>query len=268
MDIAFDPLVYYKSYPSKVILRPGYPARAQYKSTLMWDLYGKQIMRSLGRINSYADIGGCFGFGANAMAFHISKLQGKYPKTKVFEISSDFIEIGRQLFPYIEFVQESFIREKPSKEIFDLVSMFDVIEHIPCPESFLLSASNRAKFALLKTPMETGGDWFGAKPPTKQGNEHPDGHINFFTPRDYIKLLTNNGWELVSGKSIFSIVSQSNRQVLVPEDQYQKSPLKRIGINLLYRGFVPNYLRRNILGLGDYICLVKSLNLCSEESPE
>jgi hypothetical protein len=187
MDIAFDPLEYYKSYPSKVILRPGYPARAQYKSALMWDLYGKQIIRSLGKVQSYADIGGCFGFGANAMAFHISKSQEGYPKTKVFEISSDFIETGRQLFPYIEFVQESFTKEKPSKEIFDLVSMFDVIEHIPRPELFLSNASSRAKYALLKTPMETGGDWFGAKAPAKQGNEHPDGHINFFNPRDYIE---------------------------------------------------------------------------------
>lgn len=87
------------------------------------------------------------------MAFQISKSQGTYPKTKVFEISTNFIEIGRQLFPYIEFVQENFIKEKTSKEIFDLVSMFDVIEHIPSPGSFLLSASYRAKFALLKTPM-------------------------------------------------------------------------------------------------------------------
>ncbi len=58
----FDPQEYYSSYPSRVILRPGYPARAQYRSTLLWNLYGHIIINSLGSINTYADI---FGFGAN-----------------------------------------------------------------------------------------------------------------------------------------------------------------------------------------------------------
>ena len=37
----FDPEKFYESYPAKVMLRPGYPTRAQFKSTLMWNLFGE-----------------------------------------------------------------------------------------------------------------------------------------------------------------------------------------------------------------------------------
>lgn len=74
----------------------------------MWDLYGKVIMKELCQVNSYADIGGCFGFGANSMAFHIKKNQGKYLELKVFEISFKFATLGKQFFPYIDFVLQDF----------------------------------------------------------------------------------------------------------------------------------------------------------------
>lgn len=261
--MAFDPLKYYESYPSKVILRPGYPARAQYKSTLLWDLYGKKIVSSLGKISNYADIGGCFGFGANAMAFHINDLQGEYPQTKVFELSSDFIKVGKELFPYIDFVQGNILEGEGSKEIFD---MFDVIEHIPEPESFLSGIADRARFALLKTPMETGGDLFGAKPPVKQGSEHPDGHVNFFTPKKYIQLLDKSGWELIDGKFVSSIVNLSNERVLMPEQSlykdYSLKPLLSRGLSdFIHSGIIPYYFMRKILGGGDHICLIKSRKL-------
>ena len=106
MPTSFNPENFYSSYPPKVILRPGYPSRAQYKSTLLWSLFGKIVMKKLhNQCINYADIGGCFGFGANAMSYHIFHSQKSYPATKVFEISPDFISIGKQLFPNIEFIR-------------------------------------------------------------------------------------------------------------------------------------------------------------------
>ncbi len=253
----FDPHEYYSSYPTKIILRPGYPARAQYKSTLLWKLYGHRIMNSLGRINTYADIGGSFGFGANAMAYQISKYQGEYPKTKVFEISPDFITIGKQLFPYIDFIQEDFCSWNETSEIFDLITIFDVIEHIQDPMSFLSKAANRFRYALLKTPLETGGDWFGAKPPIKQGNEHEDGHINFFTPKTYVELLEKSGLEMITGRFVTTILPANTEEVLTPEDIAQSSSIKRKG-RILIKNLIPNYFIRKIFGGGNYLCLVRS----------
>lgn len=36
----FNPAEFYDSYPLKIILRPGYPTRSSYKSTIMWKIFG------------------------------------------------------------------------------------------------------------------------------------------------------------------------------------------------------------------------------------
>lgn len=240
----FDPREFYSSYPCKVILRPGYPARAQYKSTLLWKLYGKKIFDSMGNIDTYADIGGCFGFSANSMAFNIFQHQGYYPKTMVFEIADDFITIGKQLFPYIDFVQGDFSSWKGSPSTFDLITMFDVIEHIPNPLSFLSLAAYNFKFALLVTPLETSGEWFGSKPPNKQGYEHNDGHINFFTKDAYLELLDQSGFKLIEGKRVITFVPRYANDVLEPEMmsyRIDRPIIKKFGEFLISLGLIPDY---------------------------
>ena len=259
MTSEFDVQKYYESYPCRVILRPGYPARASYKSMFMWDHYNHQIISSLKEIHTYADIGGCFGFGANSMAFQIFKFQGNYPETKVFEISSDFINIGKRLFPYIDFIQNDFRSGKEIQEVFDLVTMFDVIEHIPDPISFLSVVASHARFALIITPMEAGGIWFWKRHPIKQGTEHEDGHVNFFTPETYLELLKKSGLELINGRCVHAIAPQNAENILYLETTSHKKPLaKRIGITLLDYKLLPYYLVRKIYGGGVYICLVRS----------
>jgi hypothetical protein len=258
-ETIFDPMEYYSSYPGRIIFRPGYPARAQYKSTLMWDLYGKYIMRELGQVNSYADIGGCFGFGANAMAFHISKSQNNYPETKVFEIASDFITTGKQVFPYIDFIQQKFNTWEGNPSIFDLVTLFDVIEHVSNPEVFLSEMALRTRLALLNTPMETTGEWLGGTPPTEQGENHPDGHINFFTPKSYVNLLKKSGLEIVSKQLVPSIVPFGTRRILAPEISSGLGTIKSSVITALSHSVIPYTFLRKVVGGGNFLCLVKSV---------
>lgn len=282
---SFDPAEYYRSYPKKVIMRPGYPARAQFKSTLMWQLFGKQILRELGEIKYYGDIGGCFGFGANSMAFQISECQGYYPKTVVFEISSEFITIGKLLFPYINFVEGEFINWNGSPDTFDLVTLFDVVEHIYNPKPFLQNLSLRAKFVLLKTPMETTGEWFGSCPSAGQGNDHPDGHLNFFNPASYTKMINDSGFQIIKSYLRRSIVPRGAKMVLMPEDMCHNMVLKsrtknheQLSMNkLLNYKLITQYLKniirrgselllpfrfsRYYLGWGEHLCLARSKKL-------
>ncbi len=270
MNDLFDPNIFYDSYPSRVILRPGYPARAQYKSTFMWDLYGQFIMKKLGKVETYADIGGCFGFSANAMAFNIASDQDKYPETKVFEIASDFVKIGKQLFPNIDFIQEDFSKWSGNPEVFDLVTLFDVIEHLNNPKEFLSKLSFCTKFALLKTPMETTGDWKGGHPlSARYGSTHPDGHVNFFTPKSYFDLLLKSDFEIVQKKLVGTILPLGTHRILFPEEPRPKTAVKSALMkrwpllwSLLiaiksYRLF-PYEFERKYRGGGDSLCLIKS----------
>jgi len=267
--MSFDPLAFYATYPEKVIGRPGYPARAQYKSTLLWSLYGRRIRGSISSIETYADIGGCFGFGANAMAYTIASTQERYPQTKVFEISSDFSKIGKMLFPKLEFIEESFTQWQGDPLRFDLVSLFDVIEHIPDPEKFLSDVAPRTKFALIKTPMETSGEWRGSRAPALQGEDHVDGHVNFFDPAPYMKMLERCGFEIVQWDLVADIVPRGiAKSILDPEERLESLNSKSmtaarllrrmVGIPLKFSPRIFRYTRR-MVGGGDHLCLVKSI---------
>ena len=159
MQENFVPETFYASYAPQILLRPGYPARAQYKSTIMWQHFGNELIKQLGKVESYADIGGCF--GANCLAFHISKAQNDhYPNTKIFELTDEY-NLGKDLFPYIEFISTNILKYSGTPAVFDLFSLFDVIEHIEEPENFLSDIAHKCRFALTMTPLETKGDWRG-----------------------------------------------------------------------------------------------------------
>lgn len=262
MNKLFNSEKYYSDYPTRIILRPGYPARAQYKSTLMWELYGTKIKKILGKVNTYADVGGAFGFGANSMAFHIKNSQNEYPCTKVFDISSDFITIGSKLFPYIDFHCEDFRSWKGDPKVFDLVTAFDVIEHVTDPLSFLTAIGNHSRLALIIVPLETSGELFGSKAPVKQGYDHGDGHIHFYSPNTFRELLRKSNFEILDCKIINAIGPLNSRDILHPESssKLKETPLlKKIGITLIDYKLLPFHILRKIFGGGFYNCLIRQI---------
>ena len=258
MSSEFNPKEFYSTYPQKVISRPGYPARAAYKSWLLWKLYGKQVQQSLGEIKQYADIGGCFGFGANALSYHIAKSQKNNPETHVFEISEDFIRIGEELFPRLHFHSEAFELWNGNPQNFDLVSLFDLVEHLPDPKPLLKSVASRSKFVLLKTPLETTGKWRGSRPPHKKGKDHPDGHVQFFTQKYYESLLSECGLKVLKFKIVRSIIPKGSENILNPEkDKPSGFNPKVLAWWVLYQ--IPFPIARKIIGQGDHLSLCKSM---------
>jgi SAM-dependent methyltransferase len=285
---AFDPSEFYMEYPSKVINRIGYPARAVFKSTWMWLLYGETIIKEIDTIDTYADIGGCFGFSANAMAFYIAKRQGTCPMTYVFEISSAFIEIGQMLFPRIEFINADISKVDDGLGIFDLITLFDVVEHLRDPLEFLNSIASRSRYLMIKTPMETSGEWRGNHPPEKQGAAHEDGHINFYTPKTYERLLRDSDLEIISSQVIRTIVPNGGEIYLCPEHydfKVSRFPML-LGKNVSYSVIRPGIVnpmknpkqflsiilrrlpvlswrfKRRLFGGGDYVSLCRSRKTC------
>lgn len=263
----FNHAEFYSTYPSKVIARPGYPSRAVFKSKLIFNLFEKTLFKDIGKVRTYADIGGCFGFGANAMSFFIGQKQGFQPETSLFEIEKEFVTTGKKLFPKINFIETTVEEWKDDEEKFDLFTLFDVIEHVMEPDLFLQKLSKRGKYLLLKTPMETSGEWFGSVAPQKQGAEHEDGHVNFFSPAKYEEILKKNNYEILEAKIIPSIIPKGAKEILEPESsvnkgwrklkiiRYPKNLAKQILRDL---PLVPWSFKRKILGGGEHVCLCKS----------
>jgi len=231
----------------------------------MFGLYGRRIYSEIKEIATYADIGGCFGFGANSMAFHISATQGTTPKTVVFEIATEFVEIGKLLFPQIEFVEEMFSQGCRDVGVFDLVSMFDVVEHIVDPGSFLKQVAARSMYVMLKTPMQTSGDWRHKKLPLKQGAEHVDGHVNFFSPRTYERLLEASNLDIIESRLVPTIVPSGAWMALCPEIPKPTVSLKDLArpkhlLGWAIRGLpgIPWHLKRKLFGHDEHLCLCRS----------
>ncbi len=256
----FDPISYYQDYPRRVLLRPGYPARAQFKGSFMWGLYGDRLLGELGEIGSMADIGGCFGFGANSMAFQVARATGKRPEMYVFEISPEFVRLGRQLFPDIQFVEANILTWDSEPRTFDVVTLFDVIEHIPNPLPFLRGVARRARYGLFKTPLETKGEWQRPCAPALTGATHPDGHVNFFTVPELRLLIEDAGFDVLASRVVRSMIPIGADLALMPE---AGPPLRtlRSRLNIARRCHNSawlNLLIRKLRGGGELVCLVRS----------
>jgi hypothetical protein len=261
----FDPLAYYATYPQRVIARPGYPARAAYKAALLIDLFALDIYRVAGDIRTLADIGGCFGFGANSLAFHLASRQRIAPETFVFELADGFTSLGKSLFPAIRFEQHDFLTWKGGVDVFDLVSLIDVLEHVIEPDRFLQQLAARCRVLILKTPLETTGEWRGNRRYGDAGADHPDGHVNFFSPQSLESLLTSNGFTVLRSHVVKTIIPPGGDLALDPEHvprtggpwtlgwRQHFRTLKRAVVNM-----VPYRVLRRFVGGGDHLCVCVS----------
>lgn len=264
---AFDPIRFYAEYSSTVLARPGYPARAVFKSWLAFRIFGRRLFGDAGRIRRYADIGGCFGFGANAMASFIAEQQGEAPKTSVFELGSGFVKLGSEMFPAIEFIRGDFAEGDAGAGVFDLVTLFDVVEHVPEAGRLLRRVAEASRYAILKTPLETGGEWRGGKPFFEAGASHPDGHVHFFTPAALEHLLESNGLEILERRVVQTIVPAGSDGILLPEGT--GSPVRlgagtrtattfRERVAGMILRYLPFGLTRGYFGGGEHLCLCRS----------
>jgi hypothetical protein len=189
------------------------------------------------------------------------------PESYVFELAEDFVSLGKQFFPSIHFVQQDVLTWQGDVDVFDLAALIDVLEHVVDPGPFLQKLSQRCRFLLLKTPLETTGEWRGGRPFGNSGAEHPDGHVNFFTPRSLESLLTANGFQLLRTHVIKTIVPPGGELSLTPEHlppssvpwttgwRHHRRTFKRALLSML-----PYRLLRRWYGGGDHLCVCLSTN--------
>ena len=151
--MAFDINKFYDAYAGQVAARPGYPTRAAWKSLVCWKHLIIPHLETIGDLRRVADVGGCYGFSANAFVFHGQRVLNHPVSADVYELAEHYTQIGRLMFPWIRFENVDFTAVSLDRP-YDVTLMFDVLEHLPDPGAMLAHAVGKTRFLLIKTPLE------------------------------------------------------------------------------------------------------------------
>ena len=120
----------------------------RFKADAFLELLGTVDARHLPVINSYADVGCGSGGVAEYLYEGMFRGENKPSAAAAYDISPHVLGMSR---PYVEFHMEDFCE---TEKHYSLVTLFDVIEHVPDPVGFLKSVADRCDFVGLHIPLD------------------------------------------------------------------------------------------------------------------
>ena len=175
---------------------------AKFKSECFTKLLFRILDKYKLKINSYTDVG-C-GNGQVIKLVRDSynlKYKKKLDKICGFDIHPFIKEIRDD---EITFVQNDFLE---SKEYFDLVTLFDVIEHVVSPIDFLKSVSEKSCFIGLHIPLDNNFNIMFRNLFRKK-IIHP-GHLTCMDSAFALNLITLSGLRIIDYEYTFSFLAPS-----------------------------------------------------------
>jgi len=217
-----------------------------------------------GQIKSVLEMGSGFGKGLHAivrktgssygLGVDFSKEAVEYAKThyegeKIKYIRTDSLDIKltvdqiRKLYP----------------DCFDMTILFDVLEHVPKPKTFVRELATISKFFLINLPLDNtilNNYVRSIGPDTYPSILHGDGHLREFTVNDVHNFVTSLGLTPLS----FRFYQYSINNVY----PYHLKPLNFKGVMsysilkaifLITRHLVPLRAKLRLLNGGAFMCL-------------
>ncbi|MFW2350524.1 class I SAM-dependent methyltransferase [Qipengyuania sp.] len=111
-------------------------------------------------------------------------------------LSRDFEVTGYDLGPHVEsipFKGAKFVRgdfTEVGTDV-DLITMFDVFEHVPDPEGFIASCSHKARYMLFHIPLDD--TWLNSFRDSYRAKLSHPGHLIFLTPTAALNIVARAG---------------------------------------------------------------------------
>lgn len=153
-----------------------------------WFIARKKILRNLLKSSIKKEISDSLDIGSGP-GINVSILQEVSKKITCLEASDEAIKFGNKKYPELEMIKGYFPATIPNRK-FDMITMFDVLEHIDNDSEAL-----RTAYSLLKT-----GGYFIMTVPSYMflWSEH-DEHVHHkrrYTKKQIIDLLKKAGFEI------------------------------------------------------------------------
>lgn len=135
------------------------------------------------------------GAGVGGVLFELTQwLHRDYPKLSVeaiaFEISPFAVQKGREIFPTLDLRQELL---QNTQDIFDLVLLIDVLEHLENPWEMLRTVHQKSRYMIVRQPLLENVSNF------RHRNYHHErehwGHISYFNYYSFLDMAQATGWQ-------------------------------------------------------------------------
>jgi SAM-dependent methyltransferase len=139
------------------------------------------------------EIGCAYGFFLNLVKNSFSSCQG-------IDLNKDGTDYARDVLK-LEAFQGDFLKHDYGTEIFDVVCLWDTIEHLREPHLYLEKISSHTKKGSLVAITTGDIDSFNARARKQNWRLiHPPTHLHYFSKKTIEKLLQKNGFEVVYSK--------------------------------------------------------------------
>lgn len=213
------------------------------------------LMSDLGCAKKILDVGTAIGIFISA-----NETSGKRFQITACDISLDACNHIKKTYPTVKVLNEDIQNLPPNN--FDVVTLWDTIEHIPRPKELLTSIKNQLSkggYFLFSTPNTKSFEWEVMH--TDHVQLLPPGHVNLYNKENITDLLKNNGFAVIDIVTMNPSLDLTYiRNEIEKESQ---SVSKKAAISLLdvifqedTFDFIQNSMRKNRMG-GNMVVVAK-----------
>jgi SAM-dependent methyltransferase len=213
------------------------------------------LMSDLGCGRKVLDVGTAVGIFISA-----NETSGERFQITACDISLDACNHIKKTYPTVKVLNEDIQNLPPDN--FDVVTLWDTIEHIPHPKDLLASIKNqltKGGYFLFSTPNTKSFEW------EVMNTDHvqllPPGHVNLYNKENITSLLKNNGFAVID-----IVTMNPSLDLTYIRNEIEKEPQsvsKKAAISLLdvifqedTFDFIQNSMRKNQMG-GNMVVVAK-----------
>lgn len=143
-----------------------------------------------GRHKSLLEIGSAYGF-------FLEVAKGHFDAVKGIDISEDGVSHSRQKLN-LDVIQADFLKEDFGNKIFDIVCMWDTVEHLGAPHLYIEKIGRHTKSgALLAITTGDIQSMIARIKKDKWRLIHPPTHIHYFSRQTLARLLNKSGFDII-----------------------------------------------------------------------
>jgi SAM-dependent methyltransferase len=163
-------------------------------------------------ISTMADVGCGSGVATIAVMTGLTELGFTIAEAVGYDVSP---HVAALRHPEVRFVHEDFVL---GERCFDLVTLFDVVEHVPDPVGFLRQVAQRARFVGLHIPLDDSVNR-GARDLHRAALKDP-GHLIALDTVSALNLLAFAGLRVVDYEYVFGFHAPSGSTTVLSKCVY------------------------------------------------